>query len=89
MLGREHYHLLLLLLHGFEYIVARAVAVDGAALAAGFPCLHVEAPYEFFGDVRGEVDGHRDAVVHPLLHGALHPHFLEPVHVVARRLIIR
>ncbi len=76
--------LVLLLLHRYEDARARAVAVDGASLASGVPCLAVEGLDLGHRYVGRQVDGHGDGVVHPLLHAALHGHFLVPVDVVGR-----
>ena len=81
--------LLVLLLHANHHARARTVAVDGAALAARLPRLHVEAVHEFLVHRGRQVHRHADAVVHPFLDCALHLHLHQPVHVVGRGLIVR
>ncbi len=72
-----------------EHAGARAVAVDGAALAAAAPSRHVQFAHHLLANVVGQVDGDANRVVDPLLHSALHLHLLDPVDVVAGGLVVR
>ena len=66
---------------GDEDTVARAFAVDGAALAARLPGGHVDGAYYFLGSFLGDVDGDADRMVHPFLDGTLHLDLVHPVDV--------
>ena len=64
-----------------EHAGARAVSVDGAAFAATLPGGLVNLAHHLLGGLFGNIHGDTDAVVHPLLDGALHLHFGHPVDI--------
>ena len=71
----------LVLAFRYEYTVARPVAVDGAALAARFPCRLIDCAYYFLRGFLRDVDGDADGMVYPFLDGSLHFYFVHPVDV--------
>ena len=73
--------LFLLFLNRDKHTGTRPVAIDSTSLAAGAPCLHIEAVDKLLGDIGREVDGDRDRMVDPFLHPTLHLHFLKPVDI--------
>ena len=81
--------LFLFLVLGYQYAVARTVAVNRHALAAAFPRGHVNLTDQFLCRLLRHVHRHADAVVHPFLHCTLHAHLVHPVDVVGCGLIIR
>ena len=81
--------LLVFLRHTDHHARAAAVAIDGAALTARAPCLHIEAVYKCLIHIVRQVDGHADRVVYPFLDSSLHLHLHQPVHIVGGGFIIR
>ena len=68
---------------------AAAVAVDGATLASGAPCLHIEFVDERLVDIVWQVHSDADGMVDPLLDSSLHLYLHKPVNVIGCGFIIR
>ena len=80
---------LILFFCAHKHATTAAVAVNGTSLTTALPSFNVKSVHQLFIHIRGEVYGHGDAVVYPLLNGALHLHFHEPINIVCRCLVVR
>ncbi len=80
---------LLFVFKRYQYARTGTVAIHGASLATGAPCLHIKAIHHLFGNVGRKIDCNRYGVVHPFLDTSLHMYFLHPVYFVGCRAGIR
>ena len=75
-------------LSGDEHTRAASVTVDRASFASCLPCFEIQTVDKFHADIRGEIYGDRNGMVHPFLYGSLHLHFLEPVDIVGSGFVV-
>ena len=62
------FRFLFVLAGGNQHAVAGAFTIDGEALAAGFPCFHVEIGHCLLINAVRKIHRNRDGVVNPFLH---------------------